>query len=70
MPGMTGLDLIPRIKQNMPDLPIVMITAYADPVTEKRALERGAEHVFAKPIDFAALKADIDLRIAARERGV
>ena len=65
MPGMTGLELLPRVKAVRPDLPIIMITAYGDPATLRRAKEGGADGVFGKPIDFAALKAEIDQRLAA-----
>jgi CheY-like chemotaxis protein len=65
MPGMTGLELLPRVKAVRPDLPIIMITAYGDPATLRRATEGGADGVFGKPIDFTALKAEIDQRLAA-----
>jgi CheY-like chemotaxis protein len=66
MPGMTGLELLPPVKALRPELPVIMITAYGDPETRRLAREGGAEDVYAKPIDFAALKAEIDRRIAAR----
>jgi CheY-like chemotaxis protein len=69
MPGMTGLELLPRIKALRPDLPVIMITAYGDAETKRRALEIGAEGLLTKPIDFGVLKADIDARLAARGLG-
>ncbi|MCX7382212.1 MAG: response regulator [Alphaproteobacteria bacterium] len=66
MPGMTGLELLPRVKALRPDLPVIMITAYGDPETRRLAREGGAEDVYAKPIDFVALKAEIDRRIIAK----
>ena len=63
MPGMTGLELLPKIKAIRPKVPVIMITAYGDADTKRRALEAGAQGVFTKPIDFAALKAEIDERI-------
>jgi CheY-like chemotaxis protein len=66
MPGMTGLELLPHVKAMLPDLPIVMITAYGDASTLRRAKEAGADGVFGKPIDFSALKAEIDQRLTAR----
>jgi CheY-like chemotaxis protein len=65
MPGMTGLELLPRVKAIRPDLPIIMITAYGDASTLRRATEAGADGVFGKPIDFIALKGEIDQRLAA-----
>lgn len=46
-----------------PDVPIIMITAYGDAQTKAKALEGGAEALFTKPIDFAALRSEIDLRL-------
>jgi DNA-binding response OmpR family regulator len=46
-----------------PDVPVIMITAYGDEDTQRTA-ERGAETLLTKPIDFAALRAEIDTRIA------
>jgi CheY-like chemotaxis protein len=43
MPGMSGLELLPKAKAIRPDVPIIMITAYGDPETKRKALENGAE---------------------------
>ena len=67
MPGMTGLELLPRIKQARPALPVIMITAYGDAETRRRAFEAGASGLLTKPIDFPALKGEIDTRVAAWE---
>jgi CheY-like chemotaxis protein len=63
MPGMTGLELLPKAKAMRPDVPIVMITAYGDADTERKALEGGPEALFTKPIDFGVLRGEIDLRV-------
>jgi len=64
MPGMSGLDLLPRIRAVYPDVPVIMVTAYGDADTRRRALECGASGLMAKPIDFAALRQEIDRRVA------
>jgi CheY-like chemotaxis protein len=64
MPGMTGLELLPKAKALRPDVPVIMITAYGDADTKRRALEGGAETLLTKPIDFVALRSEIDTRIA------
>jgi len=64
MPGMTGLEMLPEVKKIRPDVPVIMITAYGDPETRRRAIERGAEGLLTKPIDFALLRGEIDLRLA------
>jgi CheY-like chemotaxis protein len=63
MPGMTGLELLPKAKAIRPDVPVIMITAYGDAETKRRALEDGAEALLTKPVDFVALRAEIDTRI-------
>jgi len=63
MPEMSGLELLPRAKALRPDVPVIMITAYGDAETKRKALERGAEALLTKPIDFAALRSEIDTRV-------
>ena len=63
MPGMTGLELLPKAKAVRPDVPVITITAYGDADTKRKALEGGAEALFTKPIDFGALRSEIDTRV-------
>jgi CheY-like chemotaxis protein len=63
MPGMSGLELLPKAKALRPDVPIIMITAYGDAETKRQAVERGAEALLTKPIDFGTLRSEIDMRI-------
>ncbi len=63
MPGMSGLELLPKAKAARPDVPIIMITAYGDAETKRKALEGGAEALLTKPIDFGALRTEIETRI-------
>ena len=63
MPGMSGLELLPKAKAMRPDVPIIMITAYGDAETKRKALESGAEALLTKPIDFGALRGEIDSRV-------
>jgi CheY-like chemotaxis protein len=63
MPGMSGLELLPKAKALRPDVPVIMITAYGDAETKRKALENGAEAFLTKPIDFATLRNEIELRI-------
>jgi len=59
MPGMSGLDLLPKIKGRKPGLPVFVISAYGDADTESTARERGADEFLTKPMDFARLRRDI-----------
>jgi CheY-like chemotaxis protein len=63
MPGMSGLELLPKAKEARPDVPVIMITAYGDVETKRKALENGADALLTKPIDFVLLRNEIDTRI-------
>jgi CheY-like chemotaxis protein len=65
MPGMSGLDMLPRAKQARPDVPVIMITAYGDDETRRKAAEAGAAGLFTKPIDFPELRGEIGRRLDA-----
>jgi len=64
MPGMTGIEMLPKVREMRPNVPIIMITAYGDPETKRKALENGATGLLTKPIDFALLREEIDTRLA------
>ena len=63
MPGMTGLEMLPKVREMRPDVPVIMITAYGDPDTKRKAIESGASGLLTKPIDFALLREEIDTRL-------
>jgi CheY-like chemotaxis protein len=65
MPGMSGLELLPRARQVRPEVPVIMITAYGDDETRRKAAEAGAAGLFAKPIDFPELRGEIGRRLDA-----
>ena len=63
MPGMSGLEMLPEVRAKRPDVPVIMITAYGDAETRRKAIERGAEGLLTMPIDFAQLRQEIDTRL-------
>ncbi|OPY99151.1 Fis family transcriptional regulator [Bradyrhizobium sacchari] len=63
MPGMSGLEMLPKVKEARPNVPVIMITAYGDDATVKRARELGAAGLLSKPIDFGLLRQEIDQRL-------
>ena len=65
MPGMTGLEMLPRLKALHPEVPVIMITAYGDLETRRKAIEEGAADLLSKPVDFTALRSEIDSRLGA-----
>ncbi len=67
MPGMTGLEMLPKVKALRPEVPVIMITAYGDAETKRRAIEGRADGLLTKPIDFATLRGAIDRRLERTE---
>jgi len=60
MPGMTGLELLDKVKARFPQIKISMISAYGDAENYNKAIDSGAKEFFTKPIDFNSLKAEIN----------
>lgn len=59
MPGMTGIQLLDRIKASWPQVIVFMITAYGDEATEMKVHNAGAAHFITKPVDFSMLKREL-----------
>ncbi len=58
MPGMSGLELLGHVKEEfeMPPTTMMMITAYGDDDSYKKAMSLGANDFLTKPVDFGVLK--------------
>lgn len=58
MPGMSGLDLLRKIKEKYkePSPHVIMISAYSDDENYHHAMSYGANSLLTKPIDFSGLK--------------
>ena len=63
MPGMSGLEMLPKVRAERPNVPVIMITAYGDEDTKRHAIAQGATGLLTKPIDFALLRQEIDARL-------
>lgn len=59
MPGMSGLELLEKIRAEYPHIKVSMISAYGDIENYQKAIEAGAKEFFTKPIDFDSLKSEI-----------
>jgi DNA-binding NtrC family response regulator len=64
LPGQSGLELLPQIKERQPELPIIMITAYGTVDNVVNAIHAGAENFVQKPWDNEKLLADIRSAVA------
>ena len=59
MPGMSGPELLKKVKHEFPDIKGSMISAYGDNDNYRKAMDSGAKEFFTKPIDFNSLKEEI-----------
>jgi DNA-binding NtrC family response regulator len=59
MPGMTGLELLEKVKTRFPNINVSMISAYGDTENYNKAIKSGAKEFFTKPIDFESLRKEI-----------
>jgi len=64
LPGQSGLELLPQIKEHYPDVPIIMITAYGTVDNVVESIRAGAENFIQKPWDNEKLLADIRSAVA------
>ncbi|MCX2982291.1 response regulator transcription factor [Halieaceae bacterium IMCC14734] len=60
LPGMSGLDLIKRLRKAGNTLPIIVLTARDDVESIVQAMEAGADDYLKKPVYFAELFAHIE----------
>jgi len=51
MPSMDGIDLLEKIKQNNPELPVIMMTAHGTVEKAVEAMQKGAYNYILKPFD-------------------
>ena len=66
LPGETGIELLPRILEMQPEMPVIMITAYGTVANVVDAIRAGAENFVQKPWDNEKLLADIRAAIGKR----
>ena len=56
LPGMSGLETLQRLKTLLPDLPVILLTAYGSTETTITAMKLGAYDYLLKPVDIPTLK--------------
>ncbi|RJG50560.1 nitrogen regulation protein NR(I) [Motilimonas pumila] len=68
MPGIDGIDLLGRIQQEYPDLPVIIMTAHSDLDSAVNAYQAGAFEYLPKPFDIDEAVALVERALAhARE---
>jgi len=68
MPGSerTGLDILVKVKEILPDLPVIVLTAHADVETAVKAIKLGAFNYMSKSLKIEELKATVEKALAER----
>jgi DNA-binding NarL/FixJ family response regulator len=69
MPGAEGLEVVQALRRSRACRRIFILTAYAEPGFTRRALARGADHVFVKPLDVPAVLEMLKADSAPSDRG-
>jgi FixJ family two-component response regulator len=64
MPDMDGLEVLSRVKQIAPDLPVVVVTGYGEVSTAVRAMKNGASDYLQKPLDRDQILRIVDAALA------
>jgi DNA-binding NtrC family response regulator len=60
-----GVETLDRIRAAHPDVPVVIVTAYADAATASRALAHGAADYVTKPLDLGYVEQVVAAHLAA-----
>ncbi|MCC7155457.1 MAG: sigma-54-dependent Fis family transcriptional regulator, partial [Bryobacterales bacterium] len=55
MPGLSGMDLLDKIRSEYPDLPVILMTAFGTIQSAVQAMRAGAYDYLTKPIDYEEL---------------
>jgi response regulator RpfG family c-di-GMP phosphodiesterase len=70
MPGMTGVELVPKVLAKDPDLAIIMLTAVNDAATATEVLSSGASDYLMKPVELADLQQALDRALTKRSGSI
>jgi two-component system response regulator HydG len=67
MPRMDGFELMTRLKQLYPELPVIVVTAFGDVSSAVTAMRKGAEHYLVKPVDVDELQVALEKAVERRD---
>jgi two-component system, LuxR family, response regulator FixJ len=70
MPGMTGLQLLGKLRMDRSRLPVIAITGRSDPMLKKQVAQAGAFALLEKPMDEEVLLWTIKSAVAAQPPGL
>ena len=66
LPGLSGLELLERVKKDHPDLPIILMTAFGDLKTAVQAVQGSAFEYLTKPFDLEVALQSVQRALALR----
>lgn len=69
MPQMSGLELLQRVRQTRPDLPVIVITGHGDVALAVGAMKAGAADFLEKPFDDEALVSAVEAALRRQASG-
>ena len=69
MPILNGKSVLGAVKAALPEVPVIVMTAYGSPEVEAECLDKGAAAFLEKPLDTPQLLAAIDARVRDAETG-
>lgn len=70
MPEMNGLETLRRAREDFPDLPVLLVTGYADVRDAVEAMRDGAVNYLEKPIDLDELKQSLQAALGTETEQV
>ena len=68
IPGMDGLEILARLKEDHPELPVMMMTAYVEQHMMDRANELGVVKYFTKPFNIFEVRDEVNKLVEKTEK--
>ena len=68
IPGMDGLEILARLKEDHPELPVMMMTAYVEQHMMDRANELGVMKYFTKPFNIFEVRDEVNKLVEKTEK--
>lgn len=68
IPGMDGLEILTRLKEDHPELPVMMMTAYVEQQMMDRANELGVVKYFTKPFNIFEVRDEVNKLVEKAEK--
>ncbi|HER43806.1 MAG: sigma-54-dependent Fis family transcriptional regulator [Candidatus Krumholzibacteriota bacterium] len=67
LPDMSGIDVLGRIKESVPEIGVIMLTAFGDIETAVSAIKKGAFDFVSKPVNLEQLLLTLEKGLAAQK---